>query len=751
MDIWAWVSRLQEDLREAGYGRVADLVDRIPDDVNNQRIDRVAAALPEALAAARSLNNPWLEVFFRHWGLQGRMEALSEGEVALQEAVSLLDLAHRQDVRDCPQSVCVTQDVAACYGNVDGPGWAAERLAVCEETLARIDPTWPCFDCLSRERAMALQDADRPSEAAVYLERQAAALSAAGEEVGPRFRWEQARAVWSSGRREEALGLYEELDALDHEQAVEDRPQRAVDRACLLAELGRLDEAHEVLPRWDEVRPGQYDRWTAAALGIALGKRELDTWRLGAHFQAALDHMVRVGAHRKAVLIAERQARLALARGAAWTAERALAAARGRLPFLRAPLDAPARLERLAAEVAQAPREAALPVPAEALLDHLGQLEDRNPEEEARWLLAACRERPDDADLALMADEALEACGLEGESSLHLWRFVEAHPAARPAAYRLLERLLRASDDAGLERLVALVEPTDSPAAHWCRARRAYRHERWAEAGEHAARLLALEDSGEARRLWAAAAVAGKDFATAVARYGELVDGSPELDRNLCFDLITAASADGEWDVVRKTAARMGMELEGAEGVVEEDWGPVLVSVEEDGEPLRYFARRTGPATARIVEPAPPARVQRHGDWLVFDATLLEEPPEDEEARKEFIGTYRAVHTLQAGDHQRSWVVDGAAPDEESYRRFRDALRGKGWACWVASSDEYLVADPEDPDGEGLPGILVLVAAPRGTPVEEVERALTELTRPWSTPVSWMAPDEPEVGGARQG
>jgi tetratricopeptide (TPR) repeat protein len=739
MDIWAWVNRLQDDLREAGHGRVADLIDRIPDDVNSQRSERVAAAMPEALAAARSLKNPWLEVFFRHWGLQGRTETRSEGEVALQEASSLLEFAHREETRGCPQSVCVTQDIAKCYANVDGLGWVPERLAVCEETLARIDPTWPCFDCISREYAIALEDAGRASEAVAFLDRQAAALSQAGEEIGPRFRWQQAEAVWLSGRPEEALALYEALEGLEHDQAEADRMDRAVDRARILVELGRLDEAGSAVPQWEELQPSQYDDWTAAALGSALVKRELNTWRLGAQFQEAVDHMVRVGAHRKAFRIAERQARLALARGAPWTAARALAVAQSRLPLLRAQEDAAASLVRLTAAVAQAPRGAAPPVPAEALPDYLKAQKDRDPEQEAQWLLGACLERPDDAELAMMAGDALSACGLEQESSNHLGRFVAANPTARPVVYGLLDRLLKASDDAGVERLVALLDPLDPPTAHWCRACRAHHQERWAEVGKHAARVLELEDVAGARRLWASAAMASKDFSSAVRLRKELLARSSEEDRNLCFDLMTAASAFQDWETVRQIAARIGMELGGTEGVVEEDWGPVLMSIDEEGESRTYFGQRTGPATARILEPSAPDRGQHCGDWVAFDATPVEAPPEDEEARKDFVYTFRVIHTLQAGQYDHSWVVDGAGPGDESYPRFRDALRSDGWACWVVSSEEYAVMDPENPGGESLPGILVFVATPKGTPALELHRALKERTATWPHPVSWLA------------
>ena len=138
MDIWAWVETLQEDLRESGYERLADLIDQIQRDVGENRYERAQAALPEALAGARALRNPWLEVYLRHWGMQNRMNNMGEGETALGEATSLLEFAHRKETLDCPQSVCVTQDISKCHGNVDGIGWAQERLDVCRETMARI-------------------------------------------------------------------------------------------------------------------------------------------------------------------------------------------------------------------------------------------------------------------------------------------------------------------------------------------------------------------------------------------------------------------------------------------------------------------------------------------------------------------------------------------------------------------------------------------------------------------------------------
>lgn len=135
-------------------------------------MERAEALLPEVKALSRTLNNPWLEIFVRHWEMRNRVGNQLEGETALADAVSLFELANRDDTQACPQSVCVTQDLASCYANVDGPGWVEERIEVCDETLARIDPTWACFHCLSNEKAEALLDDGRGEDALAFLAEQ---------------------------------------------------------------------------------------------------------------------------------------------------------------------------------------------------------------------------------------------------------------------------------------------------------------------------------------------------------------------------------------------------------------------------------------------------------------------------------------------------------------------------------------------------------------------------------------------------
>src|SRR5690348_12628524 len=136
MDIWEWVERARQEAEDAGNLRLATLIERIPYYVTDDEHAQLDAVFPEALALAREAKNPWLEVFFRHWNLQSRILHRVQVSEWIGEAVHLLEFAHREETKGCPQSVCATQDLANCYGHMDGPGYVPERLAVAAETLA---------------------------------------------------------------------------------------------------------------------------------------------------------------------------------------------------------------------------------------------------------------------------------------------------------------------------------------------------------------------------------------------------------------------------------------------------------------------------------------------------------------------------------------------------------------------------------------------------------------------------------------
>lgn len=237
MNIWDWLVRRQTALAAAGHDRLAHLADVVPEAVVDDEHDHADLMIAEGIALSRALRDDWLELYFRHWSLQSRVMHRMEGKRALPDAVALVDFAHAQGRAECPQSVCTVQDLAACYGFVDGPGFAAERKQVAEETLAKIDPTWGCFTCISSEYASALIDERRHADALAFLQRQEELLLAHGRGTDHAFVEHRVEALVSLGRLDEAARL---IDAAEGDPEADDDHHAASERSLQRARIASL-------------------------------------------------------------------------------------------------------------------------------------------------------------------------------------------------------------------------------------------------------------------------------------------------------------------------------------------------------------------------------------------------------------------------------------------------------------------------------------------------------------------------------
>lgn len=742
MNIWDWVEKLQNDLADAGQAHSAELIDRLTSEIVDMRPDQADALLPEAKALCKTLENPWLEVFVGHWEMRNRIGNKAEGEKALADAVALFEFAHRKETIDCPQSVCVTQDLSACYANIDGPGWVAERIEVCDETLARIDPTWNCFQCLSNEKAEALLDDARPAEALAYLQEQQERIEAAGEEVGDSIFEIRNRALIVLGRHAEALEQIATQEAAA--EGVEWRnisQPRTLLKAQALAGLGRDKEVWDTLPALPELTLCDHISWWQAAYPVLLRQGERNTWQLASQLQRALAHYAESGSYRTVIELAEYGIRLAIRRGSAWSARRYLAQARACLPKLRRDLGASALLDQLASEIDALPNQNDLPVAAENLLEHLaaqaGENNDRDPEKEVQWLLLAVRQRPEDAALRDQAASALEACGAHDEAIALLWEYVETHTAQEEnLAYTLLGMLMNRGDEAGVLRLASLYENSVPLTSHWSLARLAARRDDWPAAERHCADLLEISPGSHgARRLHAHSLMQQKRFAEAAESYHAMYESTGQ-DQSVLWDYMIAASAAEDWDKVRTAAATLGMELDSQSGPIKEEWGTVIIRYIEDGDPVDYYAQRTGPVSARIIENSRGNWRQHVDDWVVFDADPVFPVPEDEEERKNFTRTFMHVHTLAQGGFGQAWLADGVYPGDETFEQMREQLRARGWKVWIHSGTDYQVQDSSN--ALELPGIFFTIAAPESVPPLEIHKALSTSTEAWEHALCWL-------------
>lgn len=744
MNIWAWVEKLQDDLYEAGQGQSADSINQLTNYVSELEVERAEALLPEVKAINKALANPWLDVFTRHWEMRNRLGNQMEGETALADAVSLFEAAHRDNTIDCPQSVCVTQDLATCYANIDGPGWVPERIEVCEETMARIDPSWACYQCLSVEKGEALLDAKRYDEVLAYMDEQEQKIIDAGEEDFGGLAEVRVHALLAMGHPADALLLIEALEAkADGPEWKNTTQPRELAKAQALVDLGRDDEALNLLPAYNDIAPRYRKNWIRIVYALVQRAPERNTWGLGSTVYRTLLQYSRQGTHRLVIDLTEPAVRMAVQRGSAWSARRHLALALPHVDQLKADCGASALLAELSALVDAMPDQDALPVPAGELLTWLDrddpERSPRDPEVEVQWLLRALQQRPADVALLENTASALQACSAEEQGIALLWDYVREHAKQEdPMAYYLLGQLLDSGEYEQVKRLIQLYRPTVPLTALWCEARMAERLSDWPELERACRGVLALDPERHgARDMLARALMKQERFAEATTGYRQLAEVLEQPTPTL-WDLMTAASCAEDWASVREAAQRLEMELSSQQGPIEEDWGWAVVRFIENGEAVDYYARRTGPVTARIVENAYHKHAQHVGDRIVFDASMLFQPPEDEQARERFVPTYLMVHVLEKGGFGPSWLVDGVYGGDEAFGALRQQIEAKGWQLWVHSHSDYQLSDAEQPDQGPLPGMYFTIAIPAHLPAAELHDTLRAATARWPHQLCWL-------------
>ena len=752
MDIWKWVENLTDDLNQAGQNTSARVLDKLPGHICDLETERAEALIPEARALAKSLENPWLEVFVGHWEMRNRLGNKYEGESALPDVVSLFERAHRPDAIDCPQSVCVTQDMADCYINIDAIGWAPECRAVVEETLQRIDPDWPCFDCLCEDYLNIFFAEERYEEGIAWLDAQEAKVRKAGIEREKysldNLNCMRCDFLLALGRAEEALVILDAQSA-DTEmleiEAEKDRIRRSLRYADALSRLERDEEAWAKLPEWNSTGWSRKTDWIKIAARLLSRDPARNTWQFGRRMQEVLDHLSRHGTHRPLIDCALDVARLAIQRKAPWSVARVLRLARAHQKKLRVDGNVETALSALERELADLTVEP-LPVPAEQLLEWLEAQEgERSPEKEVEWLLKAQSQRPDDPALVKFAAEALSACAADEDAENLLWHFLQSHSQTEDGkpfydiASSLLNSCVGRGQDERVEALACLLDPIERPFALWCRAALAKREENWPRVIELIQEALSLAPQRKVglTNLLATAFSQQKRFAEAADAWAKAIEECDKQQEECSGELwhyITCACAAGDWASVRKIAARLEMEIDPGEGAIDEDWCWVLIHYEEDKE--TYYARRTGPVTARIVENALNEDAQHVLDEIVFDAGVgyLESPPEDEEERKAFVYTYHFLHTLKPGGFGTGWQVACVHPGEEQWKALYARLEEPGYQVWVHASGHDVI---DSETGETLKGLLFSIAAPRAIPPQTLHAFLQECTRDLAHPFCW--------------
>ncbi|MFV8752540.1 hypothetical protein ACNOYE_18490 [Nannocystaceae bacterium ST9] len=800
MDIWDWVEGTTERLREGDIEqqRLARLMRELPTATCDDEHERVDTLVPEAIALARRLAEPWVELFLRHWNLQSRVlhRNLARPD-ELREAVDLLEFANRQATQKCPQSVCVTQDLACCYSKADGPGYVAERLAVADETLARIDPSWPCFDCISAEYFSALMDDDRPAEGLAFIERQQAKLAEHGIfKLGSNMVHNRADVLLVLGRHAEALAV---LDAVRNPSRLGESyaMHHRMIRAKALLGLGRVDEAADAHPEFAAIvdTASHYEDWVLGLRGLIRAGRIANDAGVGEQLltlQRTLEHN---GSRWDAADLAATGAELALDRGARAIAVALLAD----VVRLRGLLRRPAAIDARIATIEQ--RLAALAEPTlPDHLDHLGHLDHldvtaveailRGPEGEGLpaeqaldWIVAARARLPDDPGLVVHEARVLRQLARPELARARLEKtfarlLAESSAPARTDELRPLDRLaieladaaLDDEDFAGFDGLLARLElvgdatrelgssrVVDRVALHLHRLRGESLRLRGDVSGAERA-FRALIDAGHAGA-WAhlrlaELAKARGDWASVLTELDraieELEPGSVDWER------MTAATILGRWDVVRDSMKRLELPpLDDAGGKpldplapIDADLGVIRCEfVEPDGSKLRYWTRRTSPCAGRVLELAFPRDTQHYGDRVVYAPIDLDADANDEDAEDEERPLCFAVVAILEPGEFRSFVVRGWDPGEAEFELLSEALADEGFPVERITAPGRTGKDPrveveDDDDAPEIATLALLVAVENARGREglaALREALRRATQGW--PLTLVSPE----------
>lgn len=721
VDLFGWLWDLRRELKGGGDTTTGDLLDRLSAAGQNDATAEVEAVVPALIATARARRLPWLELYVRHWELQHRIFGRHEGGIVIAKAVEAFELAHRPEARGCPQAVCITQDLTAAYGQADGPGYAEERMAASAETLERIGPDWPCFDCLSNERWGALLDADRPADCLAAVDAAEAALRGAGQPVSSGSPSHRAGALLRMGDPAAAAAAVS-ADARARYSVHHPISPRVLDlvEALAWARSGRCGEAADRFSAG--VDPLQHPRATGAWRDLArelvsLGVVDPEPVRVTLR---ALAHLHRDrAAHRVAFNLFLDVARLSASSGHLVEAGAARNRAAGLVAHLARPLDAPELLAAVDATLAAAAGSGSPPAP-----DGLDALE------------AACRDAPDDLQPVLTLAVSLDHGGWAEEALALLEEQITAHPEDEAPVGLSIDLLLDRGRVAEAEALALR-----SSASHPCLsllglAQVAFVRGRWTEVTELAAQIVTLEPTAtRTRRLWAGAERELGDMVAAARLLEELLDLDDSEEGRVHdgdrWQAVVCGSASGRWDLVRRAGRELGMELSGDGGPVVEDWEDVLVTfLDDDGREVVEVASRTGPATATVRSVAWPGPV-RTGDQIVFDPRPLDPVPEDEGEWAKRLLRFAHVATLSHGG-LRSWPLLGAWPGHDQWVALRDELSEAGGAAWLLEAPRSWV-HAELGEVERL---YAHIAAPLDVPSSELSARLARLTEGW-TAAAW--------------
>jgi len=750
MNIWNWVHRKENELRHQGETRLADIMDLIPSYACDDKHELVDTIFPEGLQHARRLGDKWVELFLRHWYLQSKVLHRKNVRDMLNEAVDLLAFAHSEETRDCPQRICVVQDLAASYAIKDGAAFVEERLAVCNEAFAEINPDWACYDCIATEYSFALLDANRDEELLSSLEHFQAERSKAGKsKPSTDFAIIYATALMKSGQLGEAEQLLSDASIQGGGESF--LRKQSLLLALISAKKGEFERAKTQSVPFNEVLLSQdhFNGWCDLQFELAIHDAiEIDE-KLLRRFHYLSSQLQKNGAIRKSFQITQQVCELSLKADCPFSAHVGLVRIGELIPELHKDLGA----SQIEADLRQKIRS----ILAENRFHTLKNIDDvlalagkepeQNLDHNAVIYLNALQQWSSHAELIMQVAKQYENYFLQQQAQLLL---VNAFRNNRHDEKLRYEYGLHLLNHSGYEAFLAEFDQINKAELSeeglldylWLYAH-AYANTDTPLAIKYLEEYLEKQpENVQVLQKTARMYMDIENYSKATVLWTHIIHVS-EDNKHYHWDRLIATSIEKQWDLVRESAAALDIKLESQTGPVCESMGKVLIQFREQGqEPERFIAHRTGPVTALIKGIGNIEEKQRYHYEVVFDPAPLNTLDEKDEegyacdAEGHYYLIFPVIKITKAPAFFM-FDIEGVDPGETVKTELKDALAKLGGVLSQRNSEEYRIHFEEHNKKQELPGFYAYILIPEQENLECIKALLDDKTAHLQHPLIW--------------
>jgi len=751
MDIWKWVIKKERQLIDQGQHRLSQIISDMPSLTCDDEHHRVDALYPEGLALARQAGDPWVELYLRHWYLQSQVLHRHNAKGMLKEAVALLDFAHQENTKDCPQRICAVQDLAACYGILDGPGYVEQRLEVTDETLSQINGSWPCYACVGMEKVSALLDGNRLEEAVQASQDIVKEIQSHGIEphTGSELSRILTKVYIRQGEYKKALALISRAkNDGGGEGFLRHKSQLT---ALTYAYLGDYTKAMEHSLPFDEVLLSQayIEDWCetnfvcAKHSGLEISDQLLHQFQhLGFSLQAN-------GACRMGMVVFGQLFELALKSKAFFSAQIALEVIDNLVTELH---------KDLGASKEQAARKKQFETQTKAFLtqlnlDKISEKEFLALQFDAHQLCAFAYEQahklwPSSSDIIFVLSEIYQEFNQYPKARVLLENFLESHPDDEKARYALGECLLSHSDTKEFferfDRLnISTLDARDQSGLYWLYSFAHAIVEEEEKTKFYLEKFLELNpDSKQANQRLAHLLTIMEDYSGSIKILNKLIEMEP-LDQEHHWDRMVSATLLGDWSLVRDSAKAVNLELESESGPIEENFGVVRIRLDDQFSEGNFIALRTGPVTAIIKGVSDIGSPQYYGWKVVFDPTPLNRlDQQDEEGYAcDIEGYYTLLFPLVGVLEKTSFEafeIDGFHPGEKKLEALDSLLETHGAVLFQRSDENYVLnfinSSGEKEEKTGFYGYVLI---PEASDFKKINDQLGQYASALENPMIW--------------